>query len=83
MLHEPPRGIDVGAKEEIYAILAALASEGMAVMMISSELPEIVLHSSRVLVMERGRVAATFRGAEITEEAIMQAALGQLAVAAE
>ncbi|MBN9345027.1 MAG: sugar ABC transporter ATP-binding protein [Devosia sp.] len=83
ILHEPTRGIDVGAKEEIYAILAALASEGMAVMMISSELPEIVLHSSRVLVMERGRVAATFRGAEITEEAIMQAALGQLAVAAE
>lgn len=83
ILHEPTRGIDVGAKEEIYAILARLASDGMAVMMISSELPEIVLHSSRVLVMERGRIAANIEGAAITEEAIMQAALGQLAVAAE
>ena len=83
ILHEPTRGIDVGAKEEIYAILARLAADGMAVMMISSELPEIVLHSSRVLVMERGRIAANIEGAAITEEAIMQAALGQLAVAAE
>ncbi len=83
ILHEPTRGIDVGAKQEIYAILARLAADGMAVMMISSELPELVLHSSRVLVMERGRIAADIDGAAITEEAIMQAALGQLAVAAE
>jgi ABC-type sugar transport system ATPase subunit len=83
ILHEPTRGIDVGAKEEIYAILSRLASEGMAVIMISSELPEIVLHTSRVLVMEKGRIAATFSGAAITEEAIMQAAVGQFAVAAE
>jgi ABC-type sugar transport system ATPase subunit len=83
ILHEPTRGIDVGAKAEIYDILVKLAAEGMAVLMISSELPEVVLHTSRVVVMEKGRIAATFAGAAITEEAIMQAALGQAAVAAE
>ncbi len=77
ILHEPTRGIDVGAKSEIYEILVRLAAGGMGVLMISSELPEIVLHTSRVIVMEKGRIAASFTGAGITEEAILQAALGQ------
>jgi len=76
ILHEPTRGIDVGAKSEIYDILRRLAGEGMAVIMISSELPEIVLQAGRVLVMEAGRVAADLRGAAITEEGVMLAATG-------
>lgn len=71
ILHEPTRGIDVGAKSEIYDILKDLASEGMAILMISSELPEIVLQTSRVLVMAEGLVVGQLSGAEITEESIM------------
>lgn len=71
ILHEPTRGIDVGAKSEIYDILKDLASEGMAILMISSELPEIMLHASRVLVMADGLVTGQLSGAEITEESIM------------
>ncbi|MDR6266044.1 sugar ABC transporter ATP-binding protein [Roseobacter sp. N2S] len=71
ILHEPTRGIDVGAKAEIYDILKDLASDGMAILMISSELPEIVLHTSRVLVMADGLVTGQLSGAEITEENIM------------
>ena len=83
ILVEPTRGIDVGAKSEIYDILKALAQDGMAIVMISSELPEIVLHSSRVIVMKRGRITAKLTGAKITEENIMYAATGQTASAAE
>ena len=83
ILHEPTRGIDVGAKEEIYRILKDLAAEGLAILMISSELPEIVLHTSRVVVMQGGRAAADFAGTAITEEAIMLAATGHAASAAE
>jgi ABC-type sugar transport system ATPase subunit len=83
ILHEPTRGIDVGAKEEIYRILKNLAAEGLAILMISSELPEIVLHTSRVMVMRGGRAVAVFVGAAITEEAIMLAATGHAAKAAE
>ncbi len=71
ILHEPTRGIDVGAKAEIYAILKELAAEGMAILMISSELPEITLHSSRVLVMADRALMGQLSGADITEEAIM------------
>ncbi len=71
ILHEPTRGIDVGAKAEIYDILKDLASQGMAILMISSELPEIMLHTSRVLVMADGQISGRLSGAEITEERIM------------
>ena len=63
ILHEPTRGIDVGAKAEIYAILKSLAADGMAIMMISSELPEVMLHSSRVLVMADRIVMGQLTGA--------------------
>lgn len=71
ILHEPTRGIDVGAKAEIYAILKQLAGQGLAVLMVSSELPEIMLHSSRVIVMANRVIAGQLSGAEITEERIM------------
>ena len=76
ILHEPTRGIDVGAKAEIYRILKSLAHDGMAILMISSELPEIVLHSGRVLVMAHGRITGQLSGTHITEENVMELAVG-------
>ena len=69
---EPTRGIDVGAKEEIYALLESLAREGKAIMMISSELPEILRMSHRVVVMSEGRVTGILDNAEADQETIME-----------
>jgi len=77
LLDEPTRGIDVGAKSEIYKLITELASQGIAILMISSELPEILGLSDRVLVMREGRIAAEFSRDEATAEAIMAAATGQ------
>jgi ABC-type sugar transport system ATPase subunit len=74
ILHEPTRGIDVGAKAEIYDILKTLAADGLAILMVSSELPEIVLHSGRVIVMANRRVTGELAGADLTEEAVMSLA---------
>ena len=75
ILDEPTRGIDVGAKAEIYAIMRQLADEGLGILFISSELPEILGLSDRILVMRRGRIVAQFDAAGATEEAIMSAAV--------
>ena len=75
ILDEPTRGIDVGAKAEIYAIMRQLANEGLGILFISSELPEILGLSDRILVMRRGRIAAEFDAAGATEEVIMRAAV--------
>ena len=75
ILDEPTRGIDVGAKAEVHKIIAELADEGVAILMISSELPEILHVSDRVLVMHAGRLTADFPRAQATEEAIMKAAV--------
>jgi ribose transport system ATP-binding protein len=71
---EPTRGIDVGAKSEIYKLLNALAEQGKAIVMISSELPEILRMSHRILVMCEGRITGELPGREATQEAIMQLA---------
>ncbi|MES1212420.1 MAG: sugar ABC transporter ATP-binding protein, partial [Leifsonia sp.] len=71
---EPTRGIDVGAKEEIYALLDALAAQGKAIIMISSELPEVLRLSDRVVVMAQGRVTGLLAHSEATQERIMQLA---------
>ncbi|MDB4896415.1 MAG: putative ribose/galactose/methyl galactoside import ATP-binding protein 1 [Firmicutes bacterium] len=71
ILDEPTRGIDVGAKAEIYAIMRRLAQEGHAILMISSELPEILALSNRVLVMAEGRLVGELVGDAATEERIM------------
>ena len=68
---EPTRGIDIGAKQEIYKLLNDLAQEGKAIIMISSELPEILRMSHRILVMCEGRIAGELSGAEATQEKIM------------
>lgn len=81
IVDEPTRGVDVGAKSEIHHLLRRLADEGVAVMMISSELPEILGMSDRVLIMHEGAIVAELPGAEATEEQIMQYASGQRAAA--
>jgi rhamnose transport system ATP-binding protein len=76
IIDEPTRGIDVGAKAEVYRTLAELVSEGMAVLMISSELPEVLGMADRILVMHEGRISADIARADANEERVMSAALG-------
>lgn len=76
ILDEPTRGIDVGAKAEIHRLMSKLAQEGKAIIMVSSELPEILGMSDRILVMHEGRVGGIFERRESTQESIMQAATG-------
>ena len=73
---EPTRGIDVGSKVEIYQLINRLIANGKAVLMISSELPEILGMSDRILVLNRGRVAGHFTAAEATPEKLLHCALG-------
>lgn len=76
ILDEPTRGIDVGAKAEIHKLMCKLAQDGKAIIMISSELPEILGMSDRILVMHEGRVGGVFERKDATQELIMQAATG-------
>ena len=73
---EPTRGIDVGSKVEIYQLMNQLAARGAAILMISSELPEILGMSDRILVMHAGRISGEFPAAEATQEKLLAAALG-------
>ena len=74
---EPTRGVDVGAKAEIYQLMNRLTASGVAIMMISSELLEILGMSDRVIVMRGGRIAGEFSAGEFTQERILQCALGE------
>jgi ABC-type sugar transport system ATPase subunit len=74
LLDEPTRGIDVGAKAEIYSLVSNLAQEGAAILMASSELPELLAMCDRVLVLCEGELTATFERSEATQERIMEAA---------
>ena len=76
ILDEPTRGVDVGAKAEIYGIIRELAEHGVAILLISSELAELVGLSDRVVVMREGRVTGTLEGDGIDEEAILRLAVG-------
>lgn len=73
---EPTRGVDVGAKAEIYALMDHLAAQGSAVLMISSDLEEILAMSDRVLVLHQGRLAGELKRSQLTEEAVMHLATG-------
>ncbi len=73
-LDEPTRGVDIGAKTEIYQWIQKLASQGMAIIVVSSELPELLGLSHRILVLREGRISAEFSAAEATQEKIMGAA---------
>ena len=77
LVDEPTRGVDVGAKREIYRLLADLADQGVAILMVSSELPEILGLSHRILVMREGQLVKEIDGDEATEELIMKYAAWQ------
>ncbi len=76
LMDEPTRGIDVGAKAEIYEIIRRLAARGAAIVLVSSELEEILRLADRVLVMHRGRIAGELARADASEESIMRLATG-------
>lgn len=78
LLDEPTRGVDIGAKTEIHKIVSKLAENGLAVLMISSELPEILSISDRILVMHEGKVRAELPRSEATQEKIMYYATGEI-----
>jgi ABC-type sugar transport system ATPase subunit len=77
IMDEPTRGIDVGAKSEVYILMRRLANEGTAIIMISSELPEIIGMSDRIIVMHDGRITGELSPEEATEERILMLATGQ------
>ncbi len=82
IMDEPTRGIDVGSKAEIYQIMSDLADQGVAIIMISSELPEVLGMSDRVMVMREGRIVKELSRAEASEEVVMQYAVGHEEVVA-
>lgn len=77
LLDEPTRGIDVGAKSEIYAIMRNLAKQGVAIVMVSSELPEVMGVCNRIIVMSEGRISGESRRDEMTEASLLSMALPQ------
>jgi ribose transport system ATP-binding protein len=74
ILDEPTRGIDVGAKAEVHGLMSRLAATGVSILMISSELPEILGMSDRILVVRQGRITAEFTRQEASQEKILAAA---------
>ena len=77
ILDEPTRGVDVGAKREIYELINQFKKEGMAIIMISSEIPEILGMSDRILVMYEGQITGELKRSEATQEKIMTLAVGK------
>jgi rhamnose transport system ATP-binding protein len=76
IVDEPTRGIDVGTKAEVHRLLSDLAADGVAVLMISSELPEVLGMADRIVVLFEGQVSAVFARADANEDSIMRAATG-------
>ena len=76
IVDEPTRGIDVGAKAEIHRLMSELAGQGVAVLMISSELPEVLGMADRVLVMHEGRITGELSRADANEESVIRLATG-------
>lgn len=77
LLDEPTRGVDVGAKQEIYELMNQWTQAGIAIVLITSEMPELLAMSDRILVMHRGRITAEFQRGQATQEKILSAALGE------
>ena len=75
ILDEPTRGIDVGAKKEIYHIIGELAKNGKAIIMISSEMPELLGMCDRIIVMHNGRITGTVDIADATQDVLMELAI--------
>ena len=76
LLDEPTRGIDVGAKYEIYKLMIELAQEGKGIVMVSSELPELIGMCDRIYVMSEGKITGELKRGEFSQEAIMKYAIG-------
>ena len=74
---EPTRGIDVGSKSEIYTLMRGLANSGVAVLMISSDMEEVIGVSDRIVVMREGRIGGFLERAEFSEENVMRLAVGR------
>ena len=81
IVDEPTRGIDVGTKAEVHRLMSSLAADGVAIVMVSSELPEVLGMADRIVVLREGRIAAELTRAEATEETVMYAAMGQQVMA--
>jgi len=79
LLDEPTRGIDVGAKQDVYGLIRSLAARGMAIVLITSEMPELIALSDRIVVMHRGRIVAEMAGRDTSQEDILRAAMGRAA----
>jgi ABC-type sugar transport system ATPase subunit len=79
ILDEPTRGVDIGAKVEVHRIISELAASGLGIVLISSELPEVLAMSDRIIVLHEGRMSAEIPRAEASEERVMFAATGQMA----
>ena len=77
VLDEPTRGVDVGAKKEIYQLINKFKQEGLSIILISSEMPEVMGMSDRILVMHEGRISGEFAAENVTQEALMAAAVGK------
>ncbi len=77
ILDEPTRGIDVGAKAEVHHIINELAKQGLGILLISSDLPEVLAMSDRILVMREGRQMGIFTRGDASQERVMTAAMGQ------
>ena len=77
ILDEPTRGVDVGAKKEIYQLINKFKVEGMSIILVSSEMPEVLGMSDRILVMHEGRIRAEFSRTNATQEKLLAAAIGK------
>lgn len=76
LLDEPTRGVDIGAKREIYELINQWTADGIAILLITSEMPELLAMSDRIYVMHRGRITAHLHGTEATADAVLEAAMG-------
>lgn len=74
-LDEPTRGIDVGAKVEVYELINELTKKGKAVVLVSSEMPELIGMSDRILILSHGRIAGEFCGDDVNQEQLLEAAM--------
>jgi ribose transport system ATP-binding protein len=77
ILDEPTRGVDVGAKKEIYQLINQFKAKGMSIILVSSEMPEVLGMSDRILVMHEGRVSGEFNAADANQEKLMACAVGR------
>jgi ABC-type sugar transport system ATPase subunit len=83
LLDEPTRGVDVGAKHEIYKLMNELTEQGLAIVLITSEMPELLAMADRILVLHRGKLTATLNRKQATQDKILRAAMGETVIPEE